>query len=40
MISKLLSIVGHLTMIWCLLVVAGVAARVIWFSIMLGWGVM
>ena len=40
MISKLLSIAAHLTLTWCLFVVAGVAARVIWFGVMLGWEVM
>lgn len=40
MISKLISIVARLALIWCWVVVVGVVAKLLWFGIMFGWGVM
>ena len=40
MISKLLSVITHLSAIWCALVVAGFTAKLLWISMMMGWGLM
>lgn len=40
MISKLLSVIAHLSAIWCALVVAGFTAKVLWLGMMVGWGLM
>lgn len=40
MISKLISIVARLALIWCWVVVAGCFAKLLWIGVMMGWEVM
>ena len=38
MIRSLLSILAHLSAIWCFLVMTGFSAKMIWLAMTVGWG--
>jgi hypothetical protein len=38
--TKILEFIAHLAGVWCALVVIGFTAKVMWLSMLMGWGLL